>query len=705
MNALRHILLTLLLAMILLPVYAQSVDNEDKLEGEKATPGIKVIARAYNDSIVLRWGATSPLAWQSCNTYGVRIERYTLYRNGKSLKETEREKTIIADNITPLPEEQWERFALSDDRALIAAQAIYGSSFEVESNASADMMTMINMSQELENRHGFALLAADQSPEVASAAGLRWKDLEIKSNEKYLYRIYSLVPDSILAIDTGYVFVDASERFEIPRPRQLSAEFDDRMVKLSWNRKIFESIFSGYIVERSDDEGKTFKPLDQTIYINTPPANVNPERMYRIDSLPANNKKFIYRVKGITPFGEVSPPSENVEGMGVEKVRYANPNILDVKNIENKAMKITWDFSSEYEGKIKGFVISRAKSTDSVFRDVTKKMLPPQSREYMDNKPAKINYYKVRAVDMSGSELASFPAFGQLIDSIPPAAPIGLKGQIDSLGIVTVHWKPGKEDDLFGYRIYRANSLKEEFTQVTKATVRDTIYRDTIEVNTLTKKVYYKLMALDENYNASKFSGVLELKRPDRSPPVPPRFSEVVSADTGIYLRWNHSPSNDVVKELLYRKEEGQDAWVLIAVSDSVKTFNHFVDKQLRKGVEYYYILIAVDDSKLESEPGTPVSARLIDTYIKPEIAKINKIIDREKLEIKLTWDYKEQGVERYQVYRSEGESPFRLYKNVSELYFTDKNLTINTSYKYRIRAFFSDGSHSQMSKELMIEF
>jgi hypothetical protein len=43
------------------------------------------------------------------------------------------------------------------------------------------------------------------------------------------------------------------------------------------------------------------------------------------------------------------------------------------------------------------------------------------------------------------------------------------------IGIFMISWKKGNEPDLYGYRVYRANSLKEEFSQITKEPFKELI--------------------------------------------------------------------------------------------------------------------------------------------------------------------------------------------------------------------------------------
>jgi hypothetical protein len=67
---------------------------------------------------------------------------------------------------------------------------------------------------------------------------------------------------------------------------------------------------------------------------------------------------------------------------------------------------------------------------------------------------------------------------------------------VDSTGRVVLHGEPNTEKDLYGYRVYRANFLSEEFSQVTVGPVPDTVFTDTINVRTLTRSVYYKVWPL-----------------------------------------------------------------------------------------------------------------------------------------------------------------------------------------------------------------
>src|SRR5690606_37907332 len=104
---------------------------------------IKLQGRATQQSIKLRWAPDSPAAWHFTNKYGYTIERITLTVNGQTLSRPIR--TILNNTpLKPAREESWEMYIDADDYVAIAAQAIFGETFELTNNYSSDMLKVIN---------------------------------------------------------------------------------------------------------------------------------------------------------------------------------------------------------------------------------------------------------------------------------------------------------------------------------------------------------------------------------------------------------------------------------------------------------------------------------------------------------------------------------------------------------------------------------
>jgi len=671
---------------------------------EAKKSAIEVVARSFGDSIILRWAPNNPMAWKLSNKEGYIIERYVIQRDGKPNKKLSSKKQVLTSTpLKPWNLDKWESLAKFNNYGAIAAQAIHGKSFELTNTREGDIMRNVGLAQELESRFSFALFSADQSLKVAEASGLMFTDINVKKGEKYVYKIYSSVSPSVYKIDTGFVFIGTDEIKPLPKPLQLKAEFRDKAVLLSWNKVYFEHIYSSYVIERSDDGGNTFYMIDILPIVNTSPGTEShTEKMYKVDSLPLNDVQYSYRIWGKTIFEEIGPPSDTVQGSGEPKGLQLAPHITSVKNQKDGTLKIEWRFPKEYNSKLKEFELLRSDKVNGEYTMLTK--VKPELREFKDSKPGRVNYYIVKVIELTDNSVSSFPALGQPIDSIPPLAPQGLTGNINKSGILNLHWNKVSDTDVFGYRVYMSNSLNDEFTQITKEPVRDTLFNDTVSLNTLTSKIYYKVMALDLNYNLSSFSSAIAVKRPDIVPPVPPRFESYRATDTSIYLRWIPSTSTDVVKHVLLRKESNTNSWITIFEENEKR--NEYHDQSAKPKTKYEYAIVAIDDSQLESEK-QPLSLSLIDYAIMPGVENVEIKADRLTKEVELKWTYVKRQPERFLIYRSIKGEPLKLYKSIegTQNVFIDKSMQLNTTYEYRIKASFSDGGTSPLSKVVEIKY
>lgn len=658
---------------------------------------IEIIARPFRDSILLRWAPDNSLLWEDANKSGYLLERVTLMREGRLLVSPER-KLLTPSPLLPLPLFEWERAVKRNKYAAIAGQSLYGETFELKNNDAFSVITKI---KERDTRFSFALFAADQSSEVAKLSGLWYTDKDVKNDEKYLYRIY--VADNKVRADTGFVYTGPSEYQPLPRPIDLRVEFADRKADLTWNYRYFKNIYIAYILERSED-GTTFIPVSPDPLVNlTSSESTDPELFFKTDSLPENNRLYHYRVKGINSFGEISDPSDTVSGSGHPAISFT-PYITENYSTENNRITLQWEFPSDKNHEIIGFKLARSLNPGTGFMYIEDK-IKPESREYTDTNPLLTNYYIISAINSFGDEVRSSPVLVQLTDSIAPQPPVQLTGMVDSTGKVTLCWKSNSEEDIFGYRIYRSNYAMEEFSQITSAPVRDTCFSDEISVKTLTKSVFYRLMAIDQKQNHSDFSEPLELRRPDKIPPVSAVFTAARSSQDGVYLEWINSTSPDVKSHFLYRNLPYKDEWMLIAVFDSTET--SFIDKEADSISYSSYTIIAADFDNNESKPATPVKGKKIDNGIRQGIKEVFTSVDSEKGTVKLAWKMPGGSVYRYLVYRSKGDNEMTLYKSIAgtENTFTDNELQINSRYLYSIKVVYADGSQSVFTKPVIIDY
>ncbi|EZH71327.1 hypothetical protein ATO12_10775 [Aquimarina atlantica] len=658
-------------------------------QSKEQLPEVKVIARAQEDRILLRWTLNTPLAWRKGNRYGYTLERYTISRDRKTLPTPE--KLIIGQKFMPVSMMEWEGIAETSDNGAIMAQALWGESFVVEGGGG--LASIINKAEEQQQRFAFGLYAADQDFEIAKKAGLGYIDTNVKPNEKYLYKVISNIPQFELETKERGVYIGIIDYEPLPEPVDFVGVFQDGNTLLSWDSKLLKNTYNSYIIERSEN-GSTFTRLGDIPYAAINKEKSENDRTIYIDSI-TNDKNYIYRIKGISSFGEIGPASNVVSGEGKKVLKYV-PH-LKTKHITSESdVELTWTFPEEGNKDITGFTLKRSDTDRGGYKPVVTH-ISPTSRKVRYTKLRATNYFKITANGKNNNQRDSFAMLVQPVDSIPPEKPVGLEGKVDSTGVVQLQWKPNTEEDLMGYRIYRGNLQHEEYSQLTESPHKNYTFTDTVKVKSLNTKVYYRIIAVDQRYNKSEPSEILELIKPDVIPPTAPVFTSYTIKDGVVLLEWANSSSEDVEAHYIYRKGKDDLDWSLIFQSEKFKntTYN---DTKVEEGKYYSYTILARDQSGLESTPAPPVSVVIPKTTLKSVIKGFYGSVNENEKTIELSWRYKNPNVSELELYRAVNEKPSSLYRILppGTKRFIDTGLTINSNYTYIIRAVFNDGTYSR---------
>jgi hypothetical protein len=715
-------------------------------------PQIVVMARPQKDGeIMLRWAVTSAKAWRKLNIYGYELKRYTISKNKATLPQPI-EKSLGV--FKPKSLEEWMLVIEANDNAAVMAQSLYGDHFDIE--GMDELSAIVNLAEEQEQRFTWGLYAADQDYETAKMAGLGYIDNDVMSNEKYVYKITSLVPEEVLKIEDGGVFIGLQEYEDLPKPLDLAGIFLDGKTMLSWNYAIHKQTYNSYFIERSED-GTNFNRLNDLPLTSLNNSDkTNTKRMFYTDSI-SNGKKYHYRILGKTPFGELSPVSETVSGKGEKLLEYV-PRITNKNYLDDKRIILEWDFLEEGNQQIKGFELNRSDKANGNYKTIMKN-IPAEARKIQYDSLQPTNYLTITAIGKNGGSRTSFSVLIQPVDSVPPMKPIGFKGSIDSLGIVTLKWDANKEEDMLGYRVFRGNNKKEEYSQITVSPHRGEIYYDSISVKNLNAKVYYTLIAVDQRFNMSEPSEILEVKKPDFIKPTQPVFKSYKIKEGKVNMTWANSSSEDVIKHEIYRKEKDSTDWELVytvdsrqdavsgrqdavssrqdAVSgrqyavgstqptDSLPTelptaelptaelpteklptqklpTDTWTDENVEEKKQYSYTIIAVDDSALESDPAPPLTVIIPKTTMAPAVEGLSSYTDKKNGYLELYWKtYKEENVAELSIYKGVKDKPVSLLRNIGATVkrIVDEKVKPNNEYVYMIRAIFKDGSVSKVAK------
>jgi hypothetical protein len=376
------------------------------------------------------------------------------------------------------------------------------------------------------------------------------------------------------------------------------------------------------------------------------------------------------------------------------------PHLIKKKITNSSTVELFWEFPEEGINQISKFELNRAPKDSGPYKVVVDNIQPNQ-RSVVFNQLEPSNYFTITAVGKQGNKRTSFSMLVQPVDSIPPAIPTGLKGTIDSLGIVKLSWAKNQESDMLGYRIYIAHNKANEFSPIKSAPQDENIFTDTISIKNLNSKVFYRVSALDKRYNMSELSEIITLIKPDVIPPTSPVIkSYQLQEDTkSIAIQWAKSSSEDVEKYLLYRKLDNNSEWKLVIELDKNK--DSYVDEDIEEGYLYSYTVLARDISGLESTPSPSISIGVKRLGLRPKIKGFYAKANKEEQRIELSWRYKEKNVAEFEIYRAKQDEPLRLFRMVhaKTKVVYDTNMTINTTYVYKIRAIFKDGNVSETSE------
>lgn len=682
-NVCKSIVLAVLF-FLCVPVHAQ----------ERAA--IRAVARAQQKEkqVLIRWGATNARAWKFSNRHGFKVTRFTVVRDKAMLPVPERKELGV---WKPAALAAWEQAAARDEYAAIIAQALYGESFEVGGADSDGILSAVNKAEEAEQRFILSLYAAERSFNAALLAGWGLADTDVKQNEKYLYRIQSAAPAGLFPIDSTAVFIGLEDHDELPAVSDISALFTDKAATLSWDYAGLKDFYNAFYIERSSDGTNFYRVTEKPVMKMTGEEDKKrPARVQYIDTLGMNDVTYHYRVRGVTVFGETGPPSKAVSGRGKKLLAYV-PHIIRSVIDETGNVQLEWEFESAGDALISGFTLNQSSTEQGPYTPVVKNMASAKRTAAYD-KLFDANYFTITADAIDGESRTSMPVLVQPLDSLAPAAPMGLRVQVDSTGVARLTWAANSERDLYGYKIFRAYVRNAELTPLTDTVYFGTSFTDTVSMRMTNRKIFYAVTALDRRFNQSLFSPRVAAMKPDVIAPTSPVFTRYALADYKVKLTWADAHDKDVASHALYRKTDSGKEWTLVQRFKSA-TPGEYIDSDVARGHRYTYTLISKDSSNLESKPADPVTIKVPGNPDDLTVNFFNAFVDRDKHQIALFWTDDRQDVEEYQLYRKKQGDPATLWKIVQypEKGIVDNKLIVNTEYTYGIRVVTRSGEMSRV--------
>lgn len=676
------------------------------------SPSIGVAARIFRqgDSVVVRWAPAAPKLWLAANRAGYIVERAVIPQGAASPLNF---NTLTFTRLTPQPVrpwtlEQWQEAVGTDTTKqwpMVAAQMLLGEATPLAAlNAPAGSARSIGLqATELGNRHGMALFAADLDPTAATGLGLRFVDRTADTSalhtQQVVYRVSIAGGEGEQRVQGHGI---ASYGSIIPAANT-AARGGDGEISVSWNIPPSGS-YSGFWVERSDNSKGPWKRLHTSplvrIFNENEQSGSDPDAPFANvgftfrDTAIGNYRWYHYRVLGIDPFGGVIPQFQD-SAMGRDLTPATAPAEVKGEELSQTAMNLRWEMPKTVSPDLAGFAVLRSLRDDGPFDTVTA-TLPATARSFTVNGADTAgSYYIVASVDTAGNYGAATVVFADIIDKIPPAQPASLEGRIDTSGLIFLKWSPVRDRDICTYDLFFANDSTDEFTRLTDYPIADTLFVDTLRLQSETRKIYYKVMALDARQNQSPLSAPLELLQPDHIAPDAPSIEGIEGTDSSVVLRWNRSSASDVVLQAVMRRQEGDTVWTKI--TELPQEVSWYQDTTVIPAAIYHYQLIAADASGLRSQPSNFVSGGSFRLRGPATVSGLSIQLGSDAASIELRWDYTPNSSEppiRIEVYRAGLYGALEPYKTLppDARSFSDSNLLGEPIWKYALRVVTATG-------------
>ena len=546
--------------------------------------------------------------------------------------------------------------------------------------------------EELKNfSFGTALIENIINPEFQFILGNIIVDKSFNKNKTYVYKI------EVKGMAPYFIFIDPKQVTKYSSINDLNLSLDQKKtVDVEWSAKRYEKEAFGFDIEHSVDEIKGGDFLTEIPYL---PFKSNFEKegklaMYRDSPLPGHFH--YYRIHGRDMFGHRELVSE-WKKIYVPLLINAWAQIDTMYATSNQRVIKAGVYELEGKTNVKEVHLMRSSNKDTDFNLVEKVEYTDSLYSFSVNeeKTGDHYYYKILAINKDDT-VASLPYYFFTLDQEPPSAPTNVSGVIDSSGVVTLNWEASIDDDIQGYKIFRANTKKEEFVEKTTRLFTTLNFTDTLALNNLTSDVYYFVQAVDDNFNQSVNSDTILIIKPDTIAPIACIVKDVQIEKGALRILWINSDSEDLKQSSLLRFNN-QQIDTLITWS---REYSEFIDSNIIGGQNYQYQIITADKS--DNQTYSNEFKRFYEPGYRKKIDNFIGKVDVKQKSIVLCWDKPKAEIYSYQIYRAKGDGkmlPLKTLMDANQNTYKDNNVRLNNKYVYTVKYVNQSGIHSIPSK------
>ncbi len=640
--------------------------------------GQDIVIRAFHasDSVVLRWAPKDESTARKAIQFGYIIQRFTLeeYFDLPPNQLDQYGKVLTPTPVKPIPsnDTNWNHL-----RKQPMNEVVYRYLYSTKGNDPKSKQIIF----------GLTLKACDQDIHAAQAMGIYYADKQVTKNQSYVYRIRIAEPNTK---STGIVTAD-QKTSTLPSIAKPEATSMNKSVLLQFNILSTRSAYTGYIIERSEDDSLHFVRINELL-LSVVQTKDEPNKEFLIykDTNIIHNRTYYYRIRGYSYFGLPSLPSPTIK-ITPQKEFLCYPSIDSISANKDNIKIFPATELCEDSGRIKKCIVAYSSTSSSNFI-IRKEFAAHRFPATIDTTINGSCYVTLGYISRNNDTTYSYPYIIQTVDETPPPIPLGLQGKVDSTGIVKLIWQPVDANDLLGYRLYRMNSEKEEPVEIINTIITSNTFTDTITIKTLERNVYYTIRSVDKRYNNSELAAPVRLQRPDKVPPIAPIPKTIIQNDSSIILHWIHGDTIDVAQYSLLRKTERGASKVLIA---DARYLTRYIDTNITADSTYYYMIQVSDSSGNKSQSNfTPIKFR---PRVVVGVKNLKSSVNREERVVVLGWEFPVNNIDRVIISRTRNNQPLKTIAtlNGNATFFSDKTAYPGNTYTYQIRFVTTSGQTS----------
>ena len=702
-----------------------------------------------NDTLQIRLAPSSPESWRQLTLKGIQIKKYQVEGN-------------FSDTIVSEKNIQLMQGLSCSDSLLSKASFEYDSSWRqiINTNKRAAFTfsyfsnlckaTQTNTKKAIQQTKFFfplALKNCDLNWELAKACGLYFAFPLKKGKGKYIYELSFVDPSG--KNKKMYFLPNVTGFSHLPSLKIDSVFQSRKTVYLRWEAKSACEYFSYYDLEQSTNNVNFIKinsaPIVYT-YLDSTKDNL----FYVPDTTVRFPGKYYYRISAHTffhspvtysdtvsiyffPKNNFIPqldsliPQMNGEIKGYGSISFGtgavNPELYNFENNSNNNYNHITGHIFRKLDSIYDFENLDKRVTEKKQNILQDSILILKRRNYSDRwKLLRIplhfngNYYQF--TDTAPYRVSEYclvfknntfdSVFSNILrirsrDHMPPAVPCFTFASVNKTGIVKLCWDKNTEEDLFGYRVFRANDTLEQAVEITKTILTTTQYTDTILLNNLTPEIYYCIRAVDSVNNNSDYSSWIRLTKPDTVPPVPAQIKMLSLVSSSIKVNYLNSSSRDLcISDLYFKDEANNENYICSVYPQTIFDSIYLTNFPNEKSYTFYFKCYDISLNSSCSPALTcylPASLK-IDTAALTCVNRSNSLTSDKQINsgIHLTWNIsKKKWVYSFSLYKRKLPDDFFLLQTLPKdcFDFFDKEVYLSNQYDYFLKVTYENGQNS----------